>query len=355
MSIEELLEQPLNSWMMGGGQEGDIVLSSRIRLARNLEGIPFPNRADTSQLATVIDEMRKSVEDVKAVDGHDYVFVDLEKLPALERYVLVEKHITSPNHVQQPENRALLVRDDAVVSIMMNEEDHLRIQCLMPGLNLVDALVVANQLDDALESKYNFGFNEQMGYLTACPTNLGTGLRASVMVHLPALAMTRQIDRIVNAATQLGLAVRGLYGEGTEATGNIFQISNQLTLGHTEQEIIDNLYSVVKQIVDHERNARSVLLGQTGETLADRVWRAYGVLRYARKISSQEALSMLSEVRLGVDLDIIKEVPTSIFNELLVLTRPNFLRKLAGNAQNEPAERDALRALIIREKLVGGD
>lgn len=354
MSVEELVEQPLNPWMTGGGEEGDIVLSSRIRLARNLEGIPFPNRADTEQLAAVVEEMRNSVSDLNRMNQEktaSFDFAELDKLSALERYVLVEKHIISPNHAQQPNNRAIIVRDDAAVSIMVNEEDHLRIQCLTSGLNLTEALSMANQIDDILEARCSFGFNEQVGYLTACPTNLGTGLRASVMAHLPALALTKQISRIVNAATQLGLAVRGLYGEGTEAVGNIFQISNQLTLGYAEKEIIENLNSVVKQVVDHERNARNVLLSESRELLADRVWRAYGLLRYARSISGQEALAKLSEVRLGIDLGIINEAPASIFNELLVITRPNYLQKLAGARHDEQVERDHLRALIIREKL----
>ncbi len=354
MSVEDLVEQPLNPWMMGGGEEGDIVLSSRIRLARNLEGIPFPNRADAGQLAAVVAEMKNSVTDLNHMNPEKperYEFAELDKFSALERYVLVEKHIISPNHAQQPDNRAIIIRNDAAVSIMVNEEDHLRIQCLASGLNLTEALFMANRIDDALEAKCSFGFNEKVGYLTACPTNLGTGLRASVMAHLPALALTKQINRIVNAATQLGLTVRGLYGEGTEAVGNIFQISNQLTLGYAEKEIIENLSSVVRQVVDHERNARNVLLSESEEALSDRVWRAYGLLRYARSISGQEALAKLSEVRLGIDLGIINEAPASIFNELLVTTRPNYLQKLAGARQDEPIERDRLRALIIREKL----
>ncbi|SDF84511.1 protein arginine kinase [Sporolituus thermophilus] len=351
MALENILDQPLNPWMAGGGPDGDIVLSSRIRLARNFEAVPFPNRAKGGQLAAIVDQLRKSVNDLTNLDGHRYLFIEMEKLSPLERYVLVEKHIISPNLAQEAENRALIVRDDAAVSIMINEEDHLRIQCLAPGLNLNDALKWANKVDDAIEGRHDIAFSEQMGYLTACPTNLGTGLRASVMVHLPALVLSGQINRLVTAATQLGLAVRGIYGEGSEAVGNIFQISNQLTLGHGEQEIVENLYSVARQVVDHERSARQALLAESRDVLADRVWRAYGVLRYARSLSGQEALSMLSEVRLGIDLKIIDEVPPVIFNELLVTTRPNFLQKLAGRAELGPAERDRLRAQIIRQRL----
>ncbi|MEN6414648.1 MAG: protein arginine kinase [Veillonellales bacterium] len=351
MSIETLLEQPLTPWMNGSGLDGDIALSSRIRLARNLEEIPFPNRANEGQLAGVVTQVKVAAAELNMIDQGKYLFVELDKLLPLQRYVLVEKHIVSPNHIQEPKNRALLLREDTAISVMINEEDHLRIQCLMPGLNLGEALALANQIDDGLEAKLDIAFNEQMGYLTACPTNLGTGLRASVMLHLPALALTRQTSRIFNAATQLGLAVRGLYGEGTEAVGNIYQISNQLTLGYTEQGIIDSLYSVVKQVVDHERRARSILKEQSGSMLADRVWRAFGTLRYARSISSQEAMAMLSEVRLGIDLEIIDEAPAGIFNELLVSTRPNFLQKAVGRTDLKAAERDQFRAKMIRDRI----
>lgn len=351
MSFDELLDQPAVSWMSGSGVDSDIALSSRIRLARNLCGLPFPNRASGEQLAAVTAQLRGAVNALRSADNHNYMYIEIDKLSVLERNILVEKHIVSPHYVEHPENRALIVRDDAAVSIMINEEDHLRIQCMKAGLNLSDALFMANQVDDTIESKHDFAFNEQMGYLTACPTNLGTGLRASVMVHLPALVLTRQINRIFNASTQLGLTVRGLYGEGTEAYGNIFQISNQLTLGYTEQGIIDNLKSVTQQIVDQERTARDYLLRQSADVLVDRLWRSYGTLSYARSISGQEALSLISEVRLGIDLNIIDEVPANIFNELLVTTRPNYLQKLAARSGCQEAERDKLRAQVIRDTI----
>jgi len=350
MSMEDLLDKPLTPWMTGGGINGDIVLSSRIRLARNLEGVPFPNRADATRLTDIVTQVRESVGDLKKTDKHEYMFVEMEKLSPLERQILVEKHIISPNLAGEPTNRALIVRDDAAVSIMINEEDHLRIQCLVPGLDLKSASDLANDVDDIIEAKHCFAYNEQVGYLTACPTNVGTGLRASVMVHLPALVLARQISRVMSAATQLGFTVRGLYGEGTEAIGNIFQFSNQLTLGHSEQEIIENLQAVAQQVVEQERSARQALLTGSAEALADRVWRAYGVLCYARIISGQEALTLLSEVRLGIDSGIITGVPATIFNELLVTSRPNFLQKIACRAYTDPVERDRLRAQLIREK-----
>jgi Arginine kinase len=351
MTIENLLDTPLAPWMMGGGPDGDIVLSSRIRLARNLEGVPFPGRGNSEALAAVTAAGRRSVSDLGDADKHVYMFVEMDQLPPLERNVLVEKHIISPHHASDQGHRALIVRDDTAVSIMVNEEDHFRIQCLVSGLNLQDALALANRVDDVLEARNSFAYGERVGYLTACPTNVGTGLRASVMMHLPALVLSRQMNRIVTAATQLGLAVRGLYGEGTEAIGNIFQISNQLTLGHSEQEIIDNLQAIAKQVVEQERSARQVLADTSPAALGDRVWRAYGVLRYARTISGQEALRLLSEVRLGIDLKIITGVDAAVFNELLVSTRPNFLQKLAGRTESDHGERDRMRAQFIRDKL----
>ncbi|HML90507.1 MAG TPA: protein arginine kinase [Methylomusa anaerophila] len=340
--------------MNGDGPPGNVVISSRIRLARNLSGQPFPNQANADQMAAVVRELKEVADDLSKADGHDYLFIELNELPPLTRYILVEKHIISPNHAVEPENRALIVRDDAGVSIMINEEDHLRLQCLKPGLDLEAALSQANTIDDIIDSKHDIAFAEHFGFLTSCPTNLGTGLRASVMLHLPALALTKQIGQIVAVSTQLGLAVRGLYGEGTEAVGNVFQVSNQVTTGHSEQEIIDNLTAVVKQIVDKEQAARSLLIQTANDILHDRVWRAFGILRYARSISGQEALARLSEVRLGIDVGIIKEARPEIFNELLVTTRPNYLQSLAGDRILDQLSRNKLRADIIREKLKKG-
>ncbi|WP_425059771.1 Protein-arginine kinase [Sporomusa carbonis] len=352
--LENLLDQSITPWLSGTGPEGDIVLSSRVRLARNLRGQPFPGRAAAASLNEVVAELKEVSDELQADDGHEYAFVELDQLAPLVRYVMVEKHIISPNHAAEPEHRALIVRDDAGVSIMINEEDHLRLQCLQSGLNLTDALAKANAIDDIIEAKHDLAYEEHLGYLTSCPTNLGTGLRASVMIHLPALVLTKQIGRIVAVTTQLGLAVRGLYGEGTEAAGNIFQISNQVTLGHNEQDIINNLSDVVKQVVDKERTARQLLASDSKDALADRVWRAFGVLKYAQSVSAHEALALLSEVRLGIDLKIIDEALPEVFNELLVTTRPNYLQRLAGNTVLSQLASNKLRAKIIRNRLKGG-
>jgi len=350
MSLEHILDQPLTSWMEKPGPDNDILLSSRIRLARNIGPMPFPNRATDAQMLEVTEIIQRSVGDLNKESQGSFLFLNLEKISPLERFVLVEKHLISPNHAQEARNRGLLIREDGTVSIMVNEEDHLRIQCILPGNQLAEAWELANQVDDVLETKIDFAFTERHGYLTSCPTNVGTGLRASVMLHLPALVITNQIRRILSAISQLGLAVRGLYGEGTEAIGNIYQISNQITLGFSELEIIDNLHGVAGQIIEQERLARERLVEQNKDQLTDRVFRAFGILSYARIISSQEAMQMLSDVRLGVDLHIIKHLEPKVFNELLVKTRPNFLQKLAHRSL-DAIGRDIMRAEIIREQL----
>ncbi len=349
-TAKEWLSEPVLSWMKPGNEDSHVVLSSRIRLARNLSGIPFPNRANEKQLGQVVELVHGVLPELEK-DGHQYAAVRLDSLNPLERFVLVERNITSPAHVEEPCERSIILRDDVAVSILVNEEDHLRIQCMRPGLDLNEAYHIANRVDDVFESQLDFAYGEQLGYLTSCPTNIGTGLRASVMMHLPGLVLTKQIQRMVTAATQLGMTVRGIYGEGSEAAGNIFQLSNQLTLGYSEQEIVDNLTSIARQVVEQEKQARKSLVADAGITLVDRIWRAYGVLRFACSITSQEALALLSEVRLGVDMGIIEGVDPQVFNELLIATRPHYLVKQYGKPEYDASERDQLRAKVIREKL----
>lgn len=351
MATDELFTRPLMRWMRGGGKEGDVVLSSRVRLARNLCALPFPNRADLAQLAEVKEKVQGVLPALEANLSASFRALDLGLLTSLERSVLVEKHLASYDLIAQPENRALVVGGDDGISVMVNEEDHLRLQCMTGGLNLAGALEAAQAVDDVIEEHLDIAFDEKMGYLTSCPTNLGTGLRASVMVHLPGLVFAQQINRIIHASTQLGLAVRGFYGEGSEVVGNLFQISNQLTLGYTEGEIVDNLTNAVQEIVSHERAARKALAAQSRDALADRVWRSYGVLKYARSITGNEALSLLSEVRMGIDLNIIQGVPAEIFNGLLVSSRANFLQNLQGSSNLSQAEIDCSRAEMIRTSL----
>ena len=342
-------------WMEKAGPDGDIVLSSRIRLARNLNGVPFPGQADAEQLKQIGNRASITVQDlIDADESHRYQMLDMASLTEQERRILVEKHLTSLKHVHIPANRSLIIRDDTAVSIMVNEEDHFRIQSLTAGLNLRSAWAMADETDNLLESRLGFAFNEDLGYLTSCPTNLGTGLRASVMMHLPGLVLLGQMHRIIEVSTQLGMAVRGFYGEGTEAYGHVFQVSNQQTMGFNETEIVNNVLGLARQVVEQERAARRMLMSDSGEELADRIWRAYGILRHARSISGQEALGLLSAVRLGIDMGVISHLSPEVFTELIIATRSCVVAQMAQAGKMDKAERNRLRANLIRERIKGG-
>ncbi|MBS4021225.1 MAG: protein arginine kinase [Dethiobacter sp.] len=345
-------EQISSKWMDGHGPDGEIVLSSRVRLARNINNMSFPYLAPDSQTEEVQKQV-KSIYEQKNRDFADFAFFQVKDVLPLQRQVLIEKHLISPLLVREPHNSAVLMRQDEAVIIMINEEDHLRIQCLLPGLQLEQALQEAMSYDDLLERELDYAFDENWGYLTVCPTNVGTGLRASVMVHLPALVLTKQINRVLAAIAQVGLAVRGLYGEGSEMVGNLVQISNQITLGQSEVEIVRNLYSVTKQVIEQEFQARQLLLNEGRERLADRVNRALGILRYARVLSSQEAMQLLSDVRLGIDSGLIDEVDGSVMKELMVMLQPACLQVWTGK-ELDGLERDMERARLINKRLGAG-
>ncbi|MGI6658537.1 MAG: protein arginine kinase [Dethiobacteraceae bacterium] len=338
-----------SKWMSAPGPDGDVVLSSRVRLARNLAKIPFPYLASDSQTAAVAEQVYAASQDLDG-DLGKMTYYRMQELPSLSRQALVEKYLISPLLAKESHNSAVLLRDDEGVSIMVNEEDHLRIQCLLPGLQLEEALQEANRYDELLEQRLDYAYDERWGYLTVCPTNVGTGLRASVMLHLPALAVTKQLNRILSAIAQVGLAVRGIYGEGSETTGNLVQISNQVTLGQSAEEIVSNLFGVTRQIVEQEKQVRQVLLNEDRDRTADRVNRAYGVLSHARLLSSQEAMQLMSDVRLGVDLGLIEEVQGDLLKELLVLQRPANLQLYTNRTLNA-LDRDRERARLFRQKL----
>jgi protein arginine kinase len=346
--MNNIFTKALSRWMEGDGPHADTVISSRVRLARNLAGRAFPHRSSPEQASEVIGEVARAIESINKEGGNLEVF-RLGELGSLERQVLVEKHLISPQHAQNPLG-AVVICPDEEVSIMVNEEDHLRIQCLLPGLQLEEAWAMATRLDDSLENTLTYAFGERRGYITACPTNVGTALRASVMTHLPALVLTNRIGGVIPAISQLGLVVRGLYGEGTEAAGNIFQVSNQVTLGKSEEEIISNLHDISEQIIEQEKAARTSLM-ESRVALEDRVWRSYGILANARSITSEEAIRLWSNVRLGADLGLL-QIDRSNLNELIVLSRPAFVSRLAGR-ELAPAERDEIRAANIRERLGG--
>ncbi|GGG05323.1 protein-arginine kinase [Paenibacillus albidus] len=350
MSNLRFTEQALSDWMRSGGDHSEIVISSRMRIARNLQHLPFPLLATTEQSEEVLAQLAPVFPGEAAGELGTFELLKLDELKELDKKVLVEKHLISPNLANDSHGGAVILNEDESVSIMINEEDHLRIQCLFPGLHVREAWERATAIDDIFEAAVNYAFDDTRGYLTSCPTNVGTGLRASVMVHLPALVMTHQINRILSAVNQVGLTVRGIYGEGSEAVGNIFQISNQITLGQTESEIIENLHSVVAQIIEHEGNARQRLLADSALRITDRVMRSYGILSYAAVMELKESAQRLSDVRLGVDLGILEGPSISVLNELNVKTQPGFLEKLFGDEMTS-TERDMFRAKLLRETL----
>lgn len=343
-------EQPLSEWMSRGGNESDIVISTRVRIARNLVHQPFPMLATNQQSEEVLQLLQDVLKDERLQSYGALHPVLLSELEDLDKRILVEKHLISPNLAGESRKGAVFISEDESLSIMVNEEDHLRIQCLYPGFQVQEAWERASGVDDIFETHVDYAFDANRGYLTSCPTNVGTGLRASVMMHLPALAITQQINRILSAVSQVGLTVRGIYGEGSEAMGNLFQISNQITLGQSESEIIENLVGVVMQIIEHEKNARAKLMAESRLRVTDRVMRSYGILSHAAIIDSKEAAQRLSDVRLGVDVGLIDDVSAEVLNELNVMTQPGFLQKLFGENLS-PAERDMYRAKLIREKV----
>jgi protein arginine kinase len=350
MVSRRFFEQALTEWMKGEGPESDIVISSRVRIARNMNGYPFPMLSTKSQSEEVLGKITELHEAGGLAEWGQFEMIPLSGLNDLEKKVLVEKHLISPNLANESQNGAVLLNETESISIMVNEEDHLRIQVLSSGFQIREAWTIANQVDDTFEELLEYAFDEKRGFLTSCPTNVGTGIRASVMIHLPALVITQQINRILQAIAQVGLAVRGIYGEGSEAIGNLFQISNQITLGQSEEEILDNLYGVVKQIIEHERSARQVLAVESKTRMQDRVCRSYGILTNAVIMDSKEAAQRLSDVRLGVDLGMVQNVTHTALNELLVMTQPAFLQQHSGEKLSADS-RDTRRAELIRSRL----
>ncbi|WP_409273014.1 protein arginine kinase [Neobacillus sp. SCS-31] len=350
MSLENFLNHAVSSWMNNEGPEADIVLSSRIRLARNLDEYNFPALLTSEEGQAIISKLKEMVDGPGLTAFGKLELLSMQELQPLQKRVLVEKHLISPNLAEDSPFGACLLSENEEISVMVNEEDHIRIQCLFPGLQLTKALEAANVIDDWLEGNIKYAFNEDHGYLTSCPTNVGTGLRASVMMHLPGLILTQQINAIIPAINQLGLVVRGIYGEGSEALGNIFQISNQITLGKSEEDIVEDLNSVVSQLIAQERSAREALEKTSRIQLEDRVFRSFGILSNSRIIETKEAARCLSDVRLGIDMGYIKNISRSILNELMILTQPGFLQQYAGGPLR-PDERDIRRAGLIRERL----
>ncbi|TDK57309.1 protein arginine kinase [Bacillus salipaludis] len=350
MPLERFINQALSSWMRQVGPDSDIVLSSRIRLARNFEKYKFPTLFSHEEAKEIIANLEEVLNTADITKFGQMELLKINDLQPLQKLVLVEKHLISPLLAEDSPYGAVLLTENEEVSIMVNEEDHIRIQCLFPGLQLKEALEAANEIDDWLESRIQYAFDEKHGYLTSCPTNVGTGLRASVMMHLPGLILTQQMNRIIPAINQLGLVVRGIYGEGSEALGNIFQISNQITLGKSEEDICRDLKGVVSQLISQERSAREALRKTSNIQLEDRLFRSFGVLSNSRIIESKEAAKCLSDVQLGIDMGYITNMPKNMLTELMISTQPGFLQQYAGGPLR-PHERDIRRAALIRERI----
>jgi protein arginine kinase len=347
MRFSTLLKHPAD-WMIGSEDAHSAVITSRIRLARNLRGHPFPGWAKKDERAVILDIIRPAVEDLAPMkDGFSR---ELSELSSLQKQVLVERHLISREHAARTDGSGAVIERRQSLSIMLNEEDHLRMQSIRPGLRLMEAYGVLNDLDSELERKLDYAFDPQLGYLTTCPTNLGTGMRASAMLHLPALVLSDQIGQVLQAVSKIGLAVRGLYGEGTESLGNLYQISNQSTLGESEETIIRRLERVLSQVAIHEQNAREKLMEDDPDMVADKIGRAYGVLRHAFLIDSKEALNYLSLLRLGGNLGFFSKETVNLCDSLLMDIQQAHLQLHAG-MKLSPEHRDSIRAEILRSRL----
>lgn len=347
MNLDELLQHALD-WTQADAPHHKIVMSSRIRFARNLSAFAFPGWAKRPERQRALAAIRPAVEALPEMQP--CFSASMDALSWLERQVLMERHLISREHASKNVGSGVVISRDGALSVMINEEDHLRMQALKSGLQLDAAFKLLDKVDTELEKHLDYAFSPRLGYLTACPTNVGTGLRASAMLHLPAMVVGDQINQVIQAVGKLGLAVRGLYGEGTEALGNVFQISNQTTLGEREAEILERLNKVVLQIIEHEENARLMLLEKKPRLVYDQVGRAYGILTNARAISSKEALNLLSLVRMGADLGLFPAGTQSLTDELFILIQPAHVQKAAGR-KLVAQERDQWRADVIRARL----
>lgn len=338
------------SWLTHNGPETDVVLTSRVRLARNIAGIPFVNRCVPTDLRSVMGLAEEHLLGGSIAPSMSWI--PLQQTPQLDRQVLVERHLISGQHAKGELPRAVAVSTpDEALSVMVNEEDHLRIQMIQPGLALQTAFDRINRADDEIESKIDYAFHPQFGYLTACPTNVGTGIRLSVMLHLPGLKLANEIEKVRRAAQAMSLAVRGIYGEGSEASGDMYQISNQTTLGKSERDLLQQFEGeIIPQVIEYERVARRSLLEKRRLFLEDQVYRALGILKNARLLKAEEALGLISHVRLGIAVGLIDDLPVRTLNELVLLTQPGHLQQMLGREMDQ-SERRIQRATLVRERL----
>ena len=347
MSMDDIANR-CGEWLRGTGPESDIVMSSRIRLARNLADYPFIRRCNDIDKANIEATIRERL--VANPNLAKLSFINVAELSLLDRQLLVERQLISRELANSEGARSVAIDAPEQLSLMVNEEDHLRLQVIKSGLDLDGAWELVNQLDDEIESKLTYAYNEQLGYLTACPTNVGTGMRVSVLVHLPALVIAKQIEKIFRSAQKMNLVVRGLYGEGSQAMGDFYQISNQITLGKSEKELLHQVADVTGVLLSYERKARDFLISEKQNDLFDKVSRAYGMLQSAQQISSEETMHLLSRVRMGVSLGLIEELEIPDINQLFIRTQPAHLQKI-HSSELDTDERNIERANYLHDQL----
>jgi len=344
---DDIIATP-SSWLESAGGDAEVVMSSRARVARNLTEHRFTHNCDNAELAEILDGVRAAAGSTGAFAESRYA--PMGEISSLDRQFLAERHLASREFLFNSASRGIVFNEAETLSLMINEEDHLRIQGLAPGFDLESAWRRASELDDGLSAQLEFAFSDRLGYLTACPTNLGTGLRLSVLIHLPGLVHSKEINKLLDSLRKLNHSIRGLYGEGSEVMGNFFQLSNSTTLGTSEDAILSSLNEMVGKVIGFEQRAREMLFRKAQRLLEDKVWRAYGLLQFARSVNTKEALSLISAVRLGVGMGIIKGVSISSLNRLLVYTQPAHLQKFSGTTMDAQA-RDEARAEFIRDTL----
>ena len=338
------------SWINETGPARDVVLSSRTRIARNVANIPFPSIMKPEHGEQVAQKIRSCFSSNTSLEEPRFNFMYMRDVPAVERQILVERHLASQDLMENIKVSALLLDTKEKVTVMINEEDHIRMQCILPGLQLNQAWEVLSKVDDVIEEQVEYAFHEKLGYLTCCPTNVGTGLRSSVMMHLPALTMNKQMNVILQTISKIGLTARGIYGEGSEALGSIYQISNQITLGPSEDDIISNLTIACKQIIDKERFARKALYKTSGIQFDDAVWRSIGILQNARVLEIKEFMALISQIRLGVSLGLVSAFTLEKIDGLMTIGQPAGIVKKSGKSA-DASEIDIIRADVIRETM----
>lgn len=335
----------MKKWFDSTGTEEDVVISTRVRIARNIKDYKFPETINMEEA----DKLTENILDIfKDNFDENYSFIKIENIDNLDRQNYVESHLISPRLIKKPEYSSFLLKEDETVSIMINEEDHLRVQSLLSGLNIDKAWEIVNDIDDKIEKKLDYAFNENFGYLTSCPTNLGTGLRVSTMVHIPAISVSGYLNSMIYGFNKIGLTVRGIYGEGSKGLGNLYQISNQVTLGENEKTIIEKLRGVIYQVIEKERELREFLLLNRRDDFEDRVFRSYGILENARIVSSKEAMAHISNIRLGMEAGLIDKFNYRDITELIISVQPAHIQKQFDTNLGKK-DRDIKRAELIRK------